>query len=519
MPELPPGTLVKGRYKLLKKLGRGGFGITYIAWDTELRRQVAVKENFPENLCVRDVATGALSPASPELESLYLTTLNDMHREAQTLAGLDHEGVVKVHDVIWGNGSVFCVMTWLPGGTLRGRMDTAQPIAAEESMQWLRYLLDTLAYLHGRGIVHRDLKPENIMFNEKGCPVIIDFGAALNRLSRTTGAVTTQGAFSQDYAAPEQITGKGRIGPWTDFYSLSATWYELLTGIHPENAAARLMQDDLAPLSRAICRAPYPTVLLNSLMRNLSLHIESRFQDVAQWLRCWEDGELQPLAMPKPAAWRRWLRYAAFAGAVPLLAWVVGSLLPLQQGGGSAPLQPVDMAELNAELTRRVRATCKVDEYVAICNSSIEELHAANQRFLAEKDRLLSEFNARFEKAASEKELNKLQSDAHAAFSALTKRTQNEYDALLNDFHRRTKPFDLGSTESVSKQYEPKDINEAALLPRIAGIIFEDEAFPAYSKVQSVWSKYLSHIYIKEEADLGSRIMNRILELMNRENE
>lgn len=289
---LPPGTLL-GNYKLLKVLGQGGFGITYIAWDNQLRRNIVLKECFPLGLCCRDSDTGEIIPLPHASRDVYRTAMDSLRREAQTLASLNHESIVRVYDVFESHGSIFYVMPWLEGGSLRERMDEAasgkSTITPEQAAEWILLLLDGLDYLHGKGIYHRDIKPGNILFDERGLPVLIDFGAAPNKPEVT--CTITQGEFSYAYASPEQITGKGEIGPWTDFYALAATWYELITGTPAEPADRRLMQDDVVLLSGMTFSQPWPRELLASIDRNLRLKPEERCQTARQWKEWLEQGK------------------------------------------------------------------------------------------------------------------------------------------------------------------------------------------------------------------------------------
>lgn len=293
---LPPGTLL-GNYKLLKVLGQGGFGITYIAWDNQLRRNIVLKECFPLGLCCRDSDTGEIIPLPHASRDVYQTSMDSLRREAQTLASLNHESIVRVYDVFESHGSIFYVMPWLEGGSLRERIDEAasgkSTITPEQAAEWILLLLDGVDYLHGKGIYHRDIKPGNILFDERGLPVLIDFGAALNKPEVT--CTITQGEFSYAYASPEQITGKGEIGPWTDFYALAATWYELITGTSAEPADRRLMQDDVVPLSGMTFSQPWPRELLASIDRNLRLKPEERCQTAGQWREWLQQGKLVKL--------------------------------------------------------------------------------------------------------------------------------------------------------------------------------------------------------------------------------
>lgn len=462
--DLPPGTLIGGRYKLLKALGQGGFGITYIAWDCELNRNIAVKECFPAGICLRESEGGGVRPIRSEWESMYLKALDDMRKEARTLAALNHENIVRIHDVIWGNGSVFCVMPWLSSGSLKQRMNEGC-VPAEQSLQWLRCLLDALNYLHSRDIFHRDLKPDNIMFNDAGNPVIIDFGAALNRPELTT--TTTQGSFSRGYAAPEQITGKGRIGPWTDFYALSATWYEMLTGIRPEASDARLMQDDLKPLSE-VCRMSYPRELIALLQSNLLLNPRERCQSVEQWLQCWEDGTLPQLDIPTGSR-LRYRRYMGLAAAVALLGGVGAAVwyatLPARQV--KVRLSTADPLTLKTHLEAKLREFVKLDEYEAICTAAKSALPEWAAAYEARAKELIQLGEAAVSQLKTAEDAARLSRQVQNSYNALCEERSSSCSEMRNEFYKKIKPFRYSVAE-ISAEFRPENMEEAALLPSVS---------------------------------------------------
>ncbi|HZB54728.1 MAG TPA: serine/threonine-protein kinase, partial [Reyranella sp.] len=216
---LPAGALI-GRYQVASVLGQGGFGITYLARDTQLGRDVAVKEYLPAALAVRPDGNSVL-PRSTEVADDFGWGRGRFIEEGRTLANL-HEApsIVKVFDFLEANGTAYIVMELLRGRTLESRIKVEGPLPPAGLQAILNPLLAGLQKVHDTGFLHRDIKPANIMLGADGSPTLIDFGAARAAMADRTRTMTA--IFTPGYAAPEQFTS-AKQGPWTDIYGLSAT--------------------------------------------------------------------------------------------------------------------------------------------------------------------------------------------------------------------------------------------------------------------------------------------------------
>lgn len=253
-PALPEKTVL-GSCEVRTVLGQGGGGISYLAYDRALEREVVIKEHFPMGLCMR--AEGSAEVEAPD-EALYSRSLATFCREARILAGLNHPNVVKVHDIFEGSGTAYLVMEYVEGSTLKEWMPShAGDVSAVQRV--LEQLLHTLHYLHGNSVLHRDIKPGNIIIREDGIPIIIDFGSA--HLGTANHTLTPVG--SPGYAAPEQFSPGGRVGAWSDLYALAQCFIHLL----PEESKKR-----------------YPRRFLKSLQKAAAPEATHRYRSAAEWL-------------------------------------------------------------------------------------------------------------------------------------------------------------------------------------------------------------------------------------------
>ena len=275
---LPAGTLI-GRYQVASVLGQGGFGITYLARDTQLDRDVAIKEYLPAALAVRPDGSSVL-PRSTEVADDFGWGRSRFIEEGRTLANL-HEApsIVKVFDFLEANGTAYIVMEQLRGRTLEDRVKAEGPLPPAGLQAILGPLLAGLHKVHETGFLHRDIKPSNIMLGADGKPTLIDFGAARAAMADRTKTMTA--IFTPGYAAPEQFTS-AKQGPWTDIYGLSATLHYAITGSAPPSAFDRLMEDTYQPLAGAAPQG-FDVRLLLGIDAGLSLALEQRPPSVAAW--------------------------------------------------------------------------------------------------------------------------------------------------------------------------------------------------------------------------------------------
>ncbi len=280
---LPAGVEL-GQYRIIRKLGQGGFGITYLAEHIGNGELVVIKENLPTFCAMRHSATLQVTATDPDDElQEYAQYLRRFVDEAKLLAKLDHPHIVKVREAFEALGTAYYVMPWVGGKELQKAAPARDKIDEAWLLPILRTMLGTLEYLHGRNIYHRDVKPANILLTEEGSPVLIDFGTARAIISdRSATHVGSPG-----YSPIEQLRARGKRGPWTDVYSLGATCYRLITGERPPEAFDRMDEDEdpLRPLApRAGLHARFSPAFLAGIDKALSQRGKDRWQTATEWL-------------------------------------------------------------------------------------------------------------------------------------------------------------------------------------------------------------------------------------------
>lgn len=324
---LPPGMVLHSgadTYLMGRVLGHGGFGITYLGYDPNLRKKVAIKEYFPSGLAVREGRVPAVRAVSGQAKLDYESGLERFLDEGRTVRKLRHHvNIVRVENLFPANGTAYLVMEYLDGVTLLdylkrkgGRIDW------ETLMRVMMPVLDALREVHANSFLHRDISPDNIYLLRSGVVKVIDFGAA-RQAGQPVSAIVKGG-----YTPLEQYQEHGSHGPWTDIYAAAATMYRALTGETPPPATSRAQRDTLRrPRELGVAIGHLHE---DALMQALRVDGRHRFQTVAAFqnaLRVKSTAAPAPVARaaapdpaPKTPKWALPLAVAAMIAI--LLGWL-----------------------------------------------------------------------------------------------------------------------------------------------------------------------------------------------------
>lgn len=272
--QLPPLTPLNGKYVLGRALGAGGFGITYVAYDTHLQVVVAIKELFLKKISIRE-QTSTISVNSKD-KACFEDNKKRFLQEARVLAMFnekDNEGVVIVKDHFEENNTAYIVMEYLSGDTLKKRVKDNK-LSFDEMKHLMEPVCHALMKIHQFGVVHLDVSPDNIMLSgEKGAK-LLDFGGAKTIGSKEDDII----AYKRGYAPLEQRMENGKVGQWTDVYATAATMYYCLTGIKPTDAMERKAGAELERPSKTGVKIP--KIAEDALMKALELNPEDRYQTI-----------------------------------------------------------------------------------------------------------------------------------------------------------------------------------------------------------------------------------------------
>ncbi len=234
----PNSTLQGGKYRIIKKLGQGGFGITYLAENTLLEGKVAIKEFFFKEYCERDDATCHVTIPTTGNREIVERFKQKFIKEAKTIFRLNHPNIVSILDAFEENDTAYYVMDYIEGESLGDMVKRRGAIPEAEALGYVKDAASALEYIHSKNINHLDINPDNLMKRkEDGRIIVIDFG-----VTKQYAAVISEGStpecISHDYS-PVELYRKNReqtFSPQSDVYALAATLFKLLTGNTPPEA-------------------------------------------------------------------------------------------------------------------------------------------------------------------------------------------------------------------------------------------------------------------------------------------
>lgn len=238
---LTAGTVLDDRYVIGRVIGSGGFGITYLAYDTEQEKSVAIKEYYPKNVAVRAADNVTLEPLSSLQAAEFLRGAENLKQEAEILSGLEDEvDVIKVFNTFRQNGTIYYVMEYIHGMTLQEYIERYGRITEGQAVYAALCIANAFRHIHSRNVIHRDLSPDNVMISLDGKVKLVDFGNARPFIE---GENSMTVAVKHGFAPLEQYQHHGNHGPWTDIYSLGMVLYYGLTLKTPEDPMSRLDND------------------------------------------------------------------------------------------------------------------------------------------------------------------------------------------------------------------------------------------------------------------------------------
>jgi serine/threonine protein kinase/formylglycine-generating enzyme required for sulfatase activity len=277
---LPLGLRLR-QYRIVRLLGHGGFGLTYLAEDTTLNRRVAIKELLPIDFAVREKDGTTIVARSQQDKPNLEWARQRFVEEGRTLAALQHPSILPVYDNFELHGTAYLVTPFIDGASLEVWLLERRAVSQADLLSIATSLLDALRLVHQQGFLHRDIKPENILMDRKTSrPVLIDFGNARMATGKKTSNLTA--VLSRGYAPFEQYQTKTRQGPPTDIYALGAVLYRAIKGAAPDDALDRMGEDKIKVLSRE--RMPgFTREFLATIDKALRMRPEDRWQNCGEW--------------------------------------------------------------------------------------------------------------------------------------------------------------------------------------------------------------------------------------------
>ena len=281
---LTPFTVLKNRYLVGRMLGKGGFGVTYVAMDLHRNMRCAIKEYMPSEYSTRMSGSKDVIPFSDtKAKTVYYRGRDKYIEEARTLEKLkNNPHVVTILDYFNENNTAYLVMELIDGEDLRKQaVKNGGRLEPKLAIKVFVTVAKALSEIHRMNILHRDISPENIIISKKGTVKILDFGSARNYVSSQKKGLSI--LLKQGFAPPEQYNTNGNQGPWTDVYSLCATFYNLVSGRALIDALYRIRGERQPSLISLGC--PVTKKISDVIERGMSLDYRVRYKNFEELLK------------------------------------------------------------------------------------------------------------------------------------------------------------------------------------------------------------------------------------------
>lgn len=271
---LAAGSVLLGKYIVGKVIGKGGFGITYLAYDIKNEKKVAIKEYYPSALAARGGDGCTVVMTDSEEAAVFKNGIEKFYEEASLVSRFNgNPAIVSVYEFFYENDTAYFVMELLDGCTLKSYIAKYGVLSPEEALFIADNVSGALIIAHSINVLHRDISPDNIMICRDGNIKLIDFGAARQVLADNPKSMSV--ILKQGFAPLEQYQKRGKQGPWTDIYSFGATLYYALTQDCLDDPMTR-MDDDAEFLSN---KYDIEGQLWEVIEHSLELRIADRYQD------------------------------------------------------------------------------------------------------------------------------------------------------------------------------------------------------------------------------------------------
>lgn len=320
-----PGSILAGKYIVGKTLGYGGFGVTYIGYDAELKRKVAIKEYLPGEFSTRIPGQTMVTIYEDEKHEQFQSGITKFLDEAKRLAKFQNSaGIVHIFDSFFENETAYIVMEYIDGETVKERLEREGKIPVEDALKLILPIVSAMKEVHTEGIIHRDISPDNIMVDKEGNAKLIDFGAS--RYATTTHSKSLSVLIKYGYAPIEQYQSSGQQGTWTDVYALAATFYTMVTGMVPMDSLKRLEKDDLKPISKMGIKISKNVEI--AIRNALNVKVEERTPSMEVFEEeLLSEGEVARLVTKKEkkdvGKWPVWVKAVAGGGVACIVAFMI----------------------------------------------------------------------------------------------------------------------------------------------------------------------------------------------------